>query len=862
MPVLTFNKAQTFTVNKDSVAGAAQVYVSSVELFFKSKPNIEFNTSGVPKPGVSLIIVDTALSIPNIKKSSSYEITKMLYDSIVTTSDATIGTTFRFANPVLIDTEKEYAMLMTFDRDAEFVLWTSKQGDLLVGTNTISPGPSDKNIGRYFDSFSIDTDRNSAEYRYLSDTDLKFKLSVARFKTGNTYISSNTTLPADIRVYTPHLFNTTVTQVDDTFLIPLTNMEFFTYNPDISVKEAFVGGQMLYQNTVSWPGGRWGSNTSAVISTYGNTTIVANTFFPNGAAFSWNTVYNNTNADKWIVLQDTNKVNVRKIRAIINDRTIEVGEPVTFTNAAASFYITPIAKIDSFNKAAPFGTAESIIMATASTSNATVRFVNNTIEFAAINAGGTGYNNSDILYLTGFNNVAIEQEGGYKAVANIVTNTSGGITALYFSNVGAGFCNTSNVSAVIANSTSGNTTGNTSAGSGSSFVYTVGATLKTDLRANNNFRGINVFNVPFSDILPYFEIQNPLGSDYDINLTTKYKRVESANTSSRFAYYITENTNNSVVSIKMFSKNPVDQNGEIPTLISRSNEFNVKYSNGATNDLVNSKYSNGVVIQFTPSSNNDYSAVCVNSIPKILFSKYIINNDYTGEHGDRGNAWAKGLTTKIKFRRPSEDAFVYLTAYRPANTDIQVYARIHNKNDPEAFDDKDWTRLIPANPNIFSSSSDTADWIELTYSFGQYPNVQFTSNGSVFASNGSSTITGSGTSFNTEYVVGDLIRVYPVLQPNTGIIAVVNSVTNSTHLVINTPITNNSFLGTTLNMAKLEYKQQAFNYIMNENVVRYYNNSMVEFDTYDTMQIKVVLLSTTPIKIPRVDDIGVTGTSA
>jgi len=71
----------------------------------------------------------------------------------------------------------------------------------------------------------------------------------------------------------------------------------------------------------------------------------------------------------------------------------------------------------------------------------------------------------------------------------------------------------------------------------------------------------------------------------------------------------------------------------------------------------------------------------------------------------------------------------------------------------------------------------------------------------------------------------------------------------------NSPITNNNLLGVSLKIDKLEYKHQAFNNIMNDNVVRYYNSSMMEFDAYNNMQVKVVMLSSVPNKIPRIDDI-------
>lgn len=596
------------------------------------------------------------------------------------------------------------------------------------------------------------------------------------------------------------------------------------------------------------------------MATYANNLVVAAATLPNGAAFSWSSIFPGSE-NRYIVLFDTELVNIRKVTTIISNTSIEVEEPITFSNSAAKFMITPVASIAQFNKSSPFGISESILFAANSTANSTVRFVNNAVEFIAPSNGGTGYSNNDIIYVKGFEYVTTEVEGGYVAVGMPTTNSTGGITAVALANLGAGFVNTSAISIVVANSTSNNTTSNTTTGSGATFSITTGCTLRTELRNENEFKNCKVHNVPISDVLPFFEIINPAGSSYDLEIETRYMRIASSNTLLGYAHYVTP-PNTSVIQLHMYQRSPIlVSNASI--FMSRSNEFNTKYANGAPNDQINDNYSNSIVMTIGITSNNDYIAPTINSLPIASFSKYIINNDYTDEHTDRGRAWAKGLTKRVNFKRKAEDVWVYLTAYRPARTNIEVYARLFNSDDPEAFDDKEWTRLEHKDiGTLYSSSSDTSDMIELAFSLGQHPNVEFTCAGVVTASNNSSNLVGVGTTFSGNLVAGDLIRVYPSLFPNTNIIAVVNSVANNTLLAINTNITNNEFLGQTLNIDKLEYEHQAFNNIMNDNVVRYYNSSMIEFNGYHTLQVKTVLLSSHPNRIPRVDDIRLCGTSA
>jgi hypothetical protein len=54
----------------------------------------------------------------------------------------------------------------------------------------------------------------------------------------------------------------------------------------------------------------------------------------------------------------------------------------------------------------------------------------------------------------------------------------------------------------------------------------------------------------------------------------------------------------------------------------------------------------------------------------------------------------------------------------------------------------------------------------------------------------------------------------------------------------------------------------AFNNKANDNIVRYYNNARAEFDTFDTMQIKIVFLADKTYLVPKIDQIQVIGVSA
>jgi hypothetical protein len=69
-----YNAAQNFFVDSQVVQGADQIRISSIDLFFKSKPSIDSNHTGLLAPSVSIFIVPTVYGVPSIKVGASHEI--------------------------------------------------------------------------------------------------------------------------------------------------------------------------------------------------------------------------------------------------------------------------------------------------------------------------------------------------------------------------------------------------------------------------------------------------------------------------------------------------------------------------------------------------------------------------------------------------------------------------------------------------------------------------------------------------------------------------------------------------------------------------------------------------------------------
>ena len=220
----------------------------------------------------------------------------------------------------------------------------------------------------------------------------------------------------------------------------------------------------------------------------------------------------------------------------------------------------------------------------------------------------------------------------------------------------------------------------------------------------------------------------------------------------------------------------------------------------------------------------------------------------------------------------AEDVRVYLTVYKPAFTDIECYLKIQNSTDPENFVAEQWTRLVmrDGSSNTQTSSTvDLADYVQLTFGFDPYPNSAFTLAGTVTTTNNSFTVTGLGTTFSSNLAIGTMIKIYTPLFPSNYMITTVNSIASNTSMTVVDNINSNTSLfgnpnliGTGLAVDVITYTQQAFNNGLNDNVVRYYNSSLVKWDGYNNLQLKIVMLSSQLSYIPRIHDIQLIGLSA
>jgi hypothetical protein len=202
-----------------------------------------------------------------------------------------------------------------------------------------------------------------------------------------------------------------------------------------------------------------------------------------------------------------------------------------------------------------------------------------------------------------------------------------------------------------------------------------------------------------------------------------------------------------------------------------------------------------------------------------------------------------------------------MTAYRPVGTDIKVYAKVHNSQDPEPFDDKAWTPLeYVTSTSTYSSSEDPNNFIE--YELGLPSASESIDIPGVFKTVYANTnVVAANVNPQSYLSNNDVIKIYSSIFPENYTIAVAKEV-GSTFITLGSPISSNSVASDGMTIAKAKYPNIAFNNPMNSNISRYYNEALVEIDNFDSMQIKIVFLSNSTYVIPKIDQIQVIGVSA
>lgn len=247
----------------------------------------------------------------------------------------------------------------------------------------------------------------------------------------------------------------------------------------------------------------------------------------------------------------------------------------------------------------------------------------------------------------------------------------------------------------------------------------------------------------------------------------------------------------------------------------------------------------------------------------LFVERYDINNDTTNEYNGKGSAKARYVSAQstLANNQLAEDFKVYISAFKPLNTDIKVYVRGLNPEDNESFDLKDWTELtLRESTNLRSNPSNINDMLEFTYDVPFYQSGTKVS-GEFRTQSANAVILGTSGAVNTDIKVGDVVRVYSSLFENTHFVDTVIA-SNTTSFTVGKAVSNSSVVGTGFYVDKISVKNSGFLDIQNGNIFTYYNKSLSKFVGYSTFSLKIVLLSSDGISIPYVDDVRLLAVSA
>lgn len=491
-----YDMAQTFYIDSKAVSNSPTVEVDKIRLFFRSRPRAgnqkTQNKSGIANPGVTVILCGTKDNgKPKIRER--YATARLEYDEINVSKDASNPTKVVFDKNVILKTDEKYCIAIIADGHEDFEMWTNKKGDKKVRQNTKSTGTTDKSVLNLYTMLDRDGLTNNltgkdddASWVPLTDEDLKFKFLVKKFDTNS---------PVEV--------------------LDTSAVEFILYDRTQSKGEKNLKmGRLVYQNT--------SFHSGTVNITKGEKTIT-------GTGVNFQDLYGSiSNAYIVIVSEETPNsyltavddnftINIRKILSIDSNTQLTIDRGPSTTNSAAKFLIPTAVGTVVFNSIStnfsrfqnidswyfPDRAKLDMIIINDSNANSSVRFVNNAIGGVTINNGGSGYSNSDIL------TVYSSTSGSLNCTANVITNSSGGITDFYISNTGWGM-----VAAPSYNISNSSVLGsNTSAGSGANLSFIEGPMIRS---ATEKFRmrDINVIDYQIDAIEPVFPVADDQEKEY------------------------------------------------------------------------------------------------------------------------------------------------------------------------------------------------------------------------------------------------------------------------------------------------------------------------------------------------------------
>lgn len=223
----TFFTPRSNQVTNGEVKNAFGVYISSVDLFFKTKPT---NAEELIPFTVAISKVENGLPANEIIASRTLEPALINVSSTPAVSNTSTLTRFSFRDPVYLLPETEYAIKLITE-SGDYQVWTATLGDEYTDSSgnirRISEQPY---IGNFFKG------QNASNWNPILNQDLMFQINRAAFSSSNTVFFELNAVTADAKV------DLSTNSVFDMIKVSSTEQQFAPTSVTYEVKTLLTDG--------------------------------------------------------------------------------------------------------------------------------------------------------------------------------------------------------------------------------------------------------------------------------------------------------------------------------------------------------------------------------------------------------------------------------------------------------------------------------------------------------------------------------------------------------------------------------------------------------------------------------------------
>lgn len=812
--------SQTFKI-QPQVTTSDGLYLTSVDLYFKSKD---------PTQGVTIEVRETLNGVPT-QTVLPFSRVYLPSSAVNVSNNSSSATTFTFGSPVYVRTNVDYALVIYPDANSpEYRIYSAVNGQKdLISTNVLA-NPN-WGLGTLFYSTS------GTAWTAVQDEDIKFTIRRAKFTspTGTAVLNNG-----DYEFFTVSNTSGTmsggedVAQLNTSYInvVLATTNSTAVVNTSVNLTSSLAAGDsvMILYGT-----------SSANAGTQSNVSVTGTTV-ANASSGDTNTNFTTRyTAGQFVRFGNSTVGEVRQIVSVANDSSMTIDAALNGTSTNIQQYpiatTVQVSKILSINTTSM--TLNKISKLTTTTGDASTMASLQKVVAGIVDS----YNYSNNIIYVG-NSTASSSTSKFNVANNTYLATIHGDTSqasarvVSIDDLNCNFFTPLFSKVIIGGTSLGLTSTITkSGGSTDTRLYELGLVNKFEFSdaakvksksneivgsvVNKSFSASVSFSAPTTgdDTSPMLDV-NPIGM--------------------------------------VLTKNVIDNEvAEIIYTVSSGGPFVVgelvsQAGTGAIGTVVSVTSSNIVLKDVI----GKFMARASYTISGATSSTVAVAKQVFDETTRFGRGKSKYISKRLTLAdgMDAEDAKLFITAYKPYGTEVDVYVRILNFSDGQAFEEKDWTKLDQVTSSgVYSDSYNEQDYREFEYTFPYSPpSVRKT--GIVATTSGSNTITGSDTSFSSEFAAGDLIKVVRTNSLTDYELLRVYSVANNTSMQTTTASgVSGGVTGGTIEL--VTQPSAAFKYNKNASIVRYHDASGAAFDTYKYMAVKIVLRSPYTYLVPTINDV-------